>query len=69
MHAERQRARGYNQSALLAERLAAPLGLVMAEELLQRTRYTTPQVGLNAAERLDNVRGAFTAVAAGVNGR
>jgi len=69
LHAERQRARGYNQSTLLAERLAARLGLVVAEELLQRTRYTPPQVGLNAAERLDNVRGAFTAATAGVVGR
>jgi predicted amidophosphoribosyltransferase len=31
----------------------------LAREVLRRIRWTEPQVGLPAAERADNVRGAF----------
>lgn len=58
LHAGRERHRGYNQSALLAEaatkRLAHP-----AVALLVRSRPTRPQVGLDARARQANVAGAF----------
>jgi ComF family protein len=55
----RGRERGYNQAALLAAPVAKALGLPALPDVLQRTRPTRPQVGLNAGERRANVRGAF----------
>ncbi len=60
LHATRQRERGYNQSALLARELSRHTGLPVIEGVLLRTVATLPQVGMNAAERSANVRGAFT---------
>jgi ComF family protein len=56
----RQRERGYNQSELIAHELAR-LGLLPAPatSALVRRRDTRPQVELQRAERLTNVRGAF----------
>lgn len=59
LHAERQRERGYNQSALLTRDFCRLATLPYAEDGLQRTRFTTPQVGLTAVERLKNVQDAF----------
>ena len=59
LHPQRQRERGYNQSALLARELARHTGLAVAEETLLRITPTPPQVGLKALERAENVRDAF----------
>jgi len=59
LHADRQRARGYNQSTLLAHRLATRLRLPVRADLLVRQRATPPQVGLRWQERRANVAGAF----------
>jgi ComF family protein len=59
LHPQRQRERGYNQSALLARELARHTGLPAVEGVLLRIVPTPPQVGLRAIERADNVRGAF----------
>ena len=59
LHAERQKRRGYNQSTLLTRDFCHLVGLSYAEEGLTRTRFTTPQVGLTAVERLKNVQDAF----------
>jgi predicted amidophosphoribosyltransferase len=57
----RLRQRGFNQSDLIARHLSqlAPLPAPTANVLV-RIRDTHPQVGLTAATRLDNLRGAFT---------
>ena len=57
----RYRERGYNQVALFAQPLAAGLGLRYAPKTLVRVRDTQSQVGLSAAERKENVSGAFLA--------
>jgi ComF family protein len=59
LHPQRQRERGYNQSALLARELARHTGLPVAEGTLLRVTPTPPQVGLQAIERAENVRDAF----------
>jgi len=59
LHRERQRSRGYNQSALLARALARKSGWPLLEQGLVRWRHTRPQVGLDAAGRRENVEGAF----------
>ena len=61
LHADRQRKRGYNQSTLLGQAFCAETALPFAEDALQRTRFTTPQVGLTAVQRLENVQDAFLA--------
>ncbi len=58
----RRRERGYNQSELIADRLAAAIGVEAAPAVLARVRETAPQVGRSAAERRVNVRGAFACV-------
>lgn len=59
LHRERLRARGFNQSELLARELKARMALEPAPGRLIRTRPTPPQVGHDRLWRQDNVRGAF----------
>jgi len=67
LHPSRQRRRGYNQSALLAERAGAALGVPVVPAL-ERVRPTAQQVGLGGADRERNVAGAFAADAARCHG-
>jgi ComF family protein len=60
LHMQRQKKRGYNQSALLVEVFCRELSLTSNLQILFRTRKTPPQVGLSAKERRTNVKGAFT---------
>lgn len=61
LHESRLRERGYNQSALLARWLAERSGLPFRAGAVHRIRATRQQVGLNSAERRENVAGAFAA--------
>ena len=56
----RHRERGYNQSELIAGKLSEQVGVPMLADVLERVRDTPPQVGRSAAERRENVRGAFS---------
>jgi ComF family protein len=60
LHSRRLRQRSFNQSLLLADFLAKELSLPLARNLLRRHRWTEPQVQLPAAERIANVRNAFS---------
>lgn len=62
LHWRRRRARGYDQAALLAARLAGGLELPLRTRWLRRLRDTPSQVGLCELEREKNVAGAFCAV-------
>ena len=53
------RARGYNQSALLAQQVAGALGLAFRPRWLVRTQSGTRQVGKNREIRLQQLQGAF----------
>ncbi|MBE7530668.1 MAG: ComF family protein [Ardenticatenaceae bacterium] len=59
LHPDREKKRGYNQSALLGRWFSQQSRLVYVPDLLKRTRFTIPQVGLSAEERAKNVQGAF----------
>jgi ComF family protein len=61
MHWSRQMWRGVNSPELIAERMAARLGIPLASHLLVRRRRTAPQASLPPSQRLANVRGAFRA--------
>jgi ComF family protein len=62
LHAARERERGYNQAALLADALADALGAPRLHGALRRVRATAPQARLGEAARRANVAGAFAAV-------
>jgi ComF family protein len=59
LHTRRERERGYNQSALLADRLSQAVGAPVAPAELVRTVRTRPQVGLTQEQRRANIAGAF----------
>ena len=59
LHAERQRVRGYNQSAEIARHFAAALALPINTNVIFRPIHTRPQVGLKRQARLENVQNAF----------
>lgn len=58
LHPARQRERGFNQAALLADRIGPHLG-VPVRRALQRVRFTTTQTAFDRAERIQNLRHAF----------
>jgi ComF family protein len=61
LHWRRLLSRRYNQAQLLARNIvrASPSSLVLAPDLLVRTRWTGSQAGLSARDRRRNVRDAF----------
>jgi len=59
LHYSRQTERGYNQASLLAQELSEHMNRPVLEQSLVRTRATSSQVGLDAAERQANVERAF----------
>jgi ComF family protein len=70
LHPKRLRVREFNQSLLLAHRLATRLGLPLSLNHLLRVRPTLPQTELHRADRVQNVRRAFAAQQAdGLQGR
>jgi competence protein ComFC len=69
LHPERMRARGFNQSELLAHELRTRMALERPPGQLVRTRATPPQVGHDRLWRQNNVRGAFIWQGADLAGR
>lgn len=65
LHPRRRRARGYNQSALLAQRLSALTGIPFHPNAVRRIRNTPPQVDMRSiAARRRNIADAFRPAAA-----
>jgi ComF family protein len=64
VHAERERQRGYDQAALIAEVAARHVGLPLSRAL-ERGRATVAQFELGRDERAANVAGAFGLRASG----
>jgi ComF family protein len=62
LHPRRLRARGFNQSLLLARCVASKTGSQLDFLSLRRTRFTKPQTELSSEERKKNVRKAFEVV-------
>lgn len=53
------KARGFNQTYLIARVLSKKTGIRLMADNLYKKRRTMPQVGLSRAERLANLKGAF----------
>ena len=58
LHPAKQRERGFNQAALLAQTLSSRM-LVPVRPVLERIRYTKTQTAFDRAERMQNLRDAF----------
>jgi ComF family protein len=69
LHLARERDRGYNQAALLAQQLSDRIHIPTISRALTRTRITAVQMELKAADRRTNVAGAFACSEARVRGR
>lgn len=59
LHKKRQRARGYNQSELLASQIAKNLGVTLKSNLLKKIYDTTSQHKLSWVLRKGNLAGVF----------
>lgn len=59
LHRARLRERGFNQSVLLGRELSKYLDCFFSDQLLTRSKKTTPQMQLTRKERLTNLTGAF----------
>jgi ComF family protein len=60
LHRSRLRQREFDQACALARCLSQNTGIPLWADVLVRHRRTASQVGLDAAQRRRNVRGAFT---------
>lgn len=59
LHPTRLRTREFNQSLLIAQKIARATHVPLLMNALSRSRDTIPQVGLSRRERAENVRRAF----------
>lgn len=59
LHTVRKRERGFNQSELIAQAIAAEWGTEAWPRALRRIRYTEQQARLKMEERVQNVKEAF----------
>lgn len=63
LHPKRFRWRGFNQSELLAENIAAYFNLPLEKSVLSRQKNNIPQAEIkNRRDRLENIRGVFQCV-------
>jgi ComF family protein len=59
LHPKREYRRGYNQAALLANRLGEETGIKVYDDYVVRIRHTPPMKSLSAGERQNNLKKAF----------
>ena len=59
MHPRKQRIRGFNQAADLAEKTGKILGIPVSSQIVHKIRITRSQKKLNATERKQNLRAVF----------
>ncbi len=57
-----EKERGYNQAALLAQRLSSLLDILVREDVLLRVKQKKPQVKVAYEKRFANIRNAFAAM-------
>ncbi|SFR52368.1 comF family protein [Marinobacter daqiaonensis] len=59
MHRQRERQRGFNQAAEIAEAISQRTGIPWSGQRVRRVRKSAAQSGLDRQERLRNLRGVF----------
>lgn len=60
LHPQRERQRGYNQAAMIADTISALRGIPVVHTAVQRTQNTKAQSKLDREHRLANVANAFS---------
>ncbi|PLX31450.1 MAG: ComF family protein [Clostridiales bacterium] len=60
LHAKRERERGFNQAALLADSLGKMRGEPVLKKVLERNRQTEDQTNLGKKARFENLKGSFS---------
>ena len=69
LHPKKLCKRGYNQSELIARELCERYGLVLDESLVIRKKNTKSQRELDKTQRVENMKGAFSAAKAATGKR
>ena len=59
MHAVKQQQRGYNQSEVIAEKLAEDINVPLLKDQLVKIKTTTTQTKKGRLERLENIKDSF----------
>lgn len=59
LHRRKRKARGYNQTDLLAEGFSKATGIPWSGSIVERTRHTETQTGKTKIGRRENVKGVF----------
>ncbi|HRG19637.1 MAG TPA: ComF family protein [Saprospiraceae bacterium] len=59
MHAAKQQQRGYNQSEVIAEKLAESINVPLLKDRLVKIKTTTTQTKKGRLERLENIKDSF----------
>jgi ComF family protein len=60
IHLSKKRERGFNQSFIIASRIADEVGLVLNNNILYRHKYTVTQTILDKNERYKNMKDVFS---------
>ena len=60
LHPKKKAARGYNQTALIAQGLGDVLSIPVSADAMIRTKHTASQTRMSREERVQNVAGAFS---------
>lgn len=69
IHEKRREKRGYNQTELIAEKVAVLLNIKYCDDMVIRDKNTTPQKALSVLERMKNMQRAFKVVKNGFEGK
>jgi ComF family protein len=69
LHKKRFNWRGFNQAELIANSLSKDLSAPMDANLVQRTKFTKPQVKLERSQRQENMKDAFVLAKPETNGK
>ena len=59
---QRKKERGYNQSALIARKIANKAGILYKENVIIKVKHNAKQSTLNMKERAENVKNAYKVV-------
>ncbi|MEW5922567.1 MAG: ComF family protein [Candidatus Zixiibacteriota bacterium] len=59
LHSIREKSRGFNQAAILADIIGSRIGIPVVTEALMKIRRTKDQAKLNPEQRRKNIKGAF----------
>ena len=69
LHSTREKSRGYNQAAVLADNIGNGTGIETLMDILVRTKKTKDQTRLNPEQRRKNIKGAFEVIGGNLIGK